>query len=76
MPFQRLPESVQTLYAELLEQTIQAEAEAALLSAPQGTFVSKTVKGGTYWYLQRTEGIAGASTIWGGSRPRCSTGHR
>lgn len=56
MPFQRLPESVQTLYAELLEQTIQAEAEAALLQAPQGTFVSKTIKGGTYWYLQRMEG--------------------
>ncbi|MEA2601377.1 MAG: hypothetical protein QOF89_2369 [Acidobacteriota bacterium] len=56
MPFQRLPESVQTLYAELLEQTIQAEAETALLKAPQGTFVSKAIKGGTYWYLQRTEG--------------------
>jgi hypothetical protein len=56
VPFQRLPESVQTLYAELLEQTIHAEAEAALLKAPQGTFVSKVIKGGTYWYLQRTEG--------------------
>lgn len=58
MPFQRLPETVQTLYSELLDQTIQAEAEAALLKAPQGTFVSKTIKGGTYWYLQRTEGDA------------------
>ncbi|MBW8873656.1 MAG: nucleotidyltransferase domain-containing protein [Acidobacteria bacterium] len=56
MPFQRLPETVQTLYAELLEQTIQAEAEAALLKAPHGTFVSKAIKGGTYWYLQRMEG--------------------
>ena len=56
MPFQRLPESIQTLYAELLEQTIHAEAEAALLGAPQGSFVSKTIKGGTYWYLQRMEG--------------------
>lgn len=56
MPFQRLPESVQTLYAELLEQTIHAEAEAAILGAPQGSFVSKTIKGGTYWYLQRMEG--------------------
>ena len=27
MPFQRLSESIQTLYAELLEQTIHAEAE-------------------------------------------------
>jgi hypothetical protein len=56
MPFQRLPESVQTLYAELFEQTVHAEAEAASIGVRQGTFVSKTVKGGTYWYLQRTEG--------------------
>lgn len=56
MPFQRLPESVQTLYAELLEQTIHAEAEAAVLGLPQGSFVSKVIKGGTYWYLQRMEG--------------------
>jgi hypothetical protein len=53
---QRLPESIQTLYAELLEQTIHAEAEAAATGAPHGTFVSKTIKGGTYWYLQRMEG--------------------
>jgi len=56
MPFERLSESVQTLYAELLEQTIHAEAEAAVAEAPQGSFVSKTIKGGTYWYLQRMEG--------------------
>jgi len=56
MSFQRLSESVQTLYAELLEQVIHAEAEAAAVGVRQGTFVSKTVKGGTYWYLQRTEG--------------------
>jgi len=56
MPFQRLPESVQTLYAELLEQTIHAQAETAISGAPPGSFVSKTIKGGTYWYLQRMEG--------------------
>jgi len=56
MPFQRLPDSVQTLYAELLEQAIHAEAEAAAVGGRQGTFVAKTVKGGAYWYLQRTEG--------------------
>ena len=55
MAFQRLPESVQTLYAELLDQVIQSEAEAAALAAPQGSFVSKTIKGKTYWYLQRME---------------------
>jgi hypothetical protein len=56
VPFQRLSDSVQTLYAELLDQAIQAEAETALALAPQGSFVSKTIKGGIYWYLQRTEG--------------------
>lgn len=56
MPHQRLPESTQTLYAELLEQAIHAEAEAAAVGGPQGSFVAKTVRGGTYWYLQRTEG--------------------
>jgi hypothetical protein len=56
LPFQRLPESVQTLYAELLDQAIQAEAETAMAAAPQGSFVSKAIKGGTYWYLQRMEG--------------------
>ena len=56
MAYQRLPESIQTLYAELLEQTIHAEAEAAATGAPHGTFVSKTIKGGIYWYLQRMEG--------------------
>jgi hypothetical protein len=53
---QRLPETIQTLYAELLEQTIHAEAEAAATGARHGTFVSKTIKGGTYWYVQRMEG--------------------
>jgi hypothetical protein len=56
VPYQRLPESVQTLYAELFEQTVHAQADAAAAGSSQGTFVSKTVKGGTYWYLQRTEG--------------------
>lgn len=57
MPIDRLPESVHTLYAELLEQALQAEAEtvAKRLPAP-GSFVSKEVRGGTYWYLQRSEG--------------------
>lgn len=56
MPYQRLPESVQTLYAELFEQTVHAQADAAAAGSSQGSFVSKTVKGGTYWYLQRMEG--------------------
>jgi hypothetical protein len=56
VPYQRLPESVQTLYSELFEQTVHAQADAAAAGSSQGTFVSKTVKGGTYWYLQRMEG--------------------
>ncbi|MCP3960952.1 MAG: hypothetical protein GY719_24160 [bacterium] len=56
MAYQRLPESVQTLYAELLEHAIHAEAAEATLGAATGTFVSKKVKGRTYWYLQRMEG--------------------
>lgn len=56
MAYQRLPETTQTLYAELLEQVVHAEADAAALGVRPGTFISKTVKGGTYWYLQRMEG--------------------
>lgn len=56
MAYQRLPETTQTLYAELLEQTVHAEAEAAALGVLPGTFISKTIKGGAYWYLQRMEG--------------------
>lgn len=55
MAHERLPETTQTLYAELLEQVIHAEAEA-VVGASLGTFVSKQVKGGTYWYFQRQEG--------------------
>lgn len=55
MSFQRLPETVHTLYAELLDQVIEAEAEAAALGLPPaGSFVSKEVKDNTYWYLQQS----------------------
>ncbi len=56
MPFDRLPETVQTLYAELLEQSIHADAAAAAIGVPAGSFVRKKVKSHTYWYLQRMEG--------------------
>jgi len=56
VPYHRLPETVQTLYAELLEQATHAEAEAAAAGVPPGSFVAKRIKGATYWYLQRTEG--------------------
>jgi len=59
LPYQRLPESVQTLYAELLEQAVHGAAEAAAVpgsGSARGSFVAKTIKGGTYWYQQRVEG--------------------
>ncbi len=56
MNHHRLSESVSTLYAELLDQSILAAAEEATHSAPSGTFTSKNIKGRTYWYLQRSEG--------------------
>jgi hypothetical protein len=52
----RLSDSVSTLYAELLDQSILAAAEEATHSTPSGTFTSKDIKGRTYWYLQRSEG--------------------
>lgn len=58
MPTRRLPETVHTLYAELLDRVVAAEAEAVARGLPPpGSFVSKRVKGNTYWYLQRS--IAG-----------------
>jgi hypothetical protein len=55
--YARLGESVQTLYAELLDQLRAADAEAAVRGL-SGTFVSKQIRGRTYWYLQRSEGAA------------------
>lgn len=56
MAFERLPEATQTLYVELLDQAIQAEAEeVAQRLPPRGSFVSKTIKRQRYWYLQRME---------------------
>jgi hypothetical protein len=53
---QRLPESHLTLYSELLDQMIPAEAEAVAEGSLSGSFTSKRIKGNTYWYLQRSEG--------------------
>jgi hypothetical protein len=60
--YARLGESVQTLYAELLDQLRAADAEAAVAGL-NGTFVSKQIRGRTYWYLQRSEG-AGKRQIY------------
>ena len=45
MSFDRLPETVQTLYAELLEQSIHADAAEAAIGVPPGSFVRKRVNG-------------------------------
>ena len=50
--FASLSESVQTLYAELLDQVRAADAERVA----GGSFVSKEIHGRRYWYLQRSEG--------------------
>ena len=56
MAFSPLPEAIRTLYAELLEQSIHAEAAAVTAGDVGGTFVRKEVGAATYWYLQRSEG--------------------
>ncbi len=53
MPFSRLPETTQTLYAELLDQLAGADAADRLGGA--GSFVSKAIGGARYWYAQRLE---------------------
>lgn len=51
MPIERIPEATVALYSELLDQL--------RLSTPlprSGSFVSKTIGGATYWYVQRVDG--------------------
>ncbi|MEA2465856.1 MAG: hypothetical protein QOJ98_3603, partial [Acidobacteriota bacterium] len=50
MSFERLPESVQTLYAELLDQ-----ARGDDVASGSGSFVSKEIRGARYWYVQKLE---------------------
>lgn len=68
MAHARLAESVQTLYAELLDQLRAADAEAAVRGL-RGTFVSKQIRGATYWYLQRSEGAAKRQIYLGAESP-------
>ena len=79
--YARLSESVQTLYAELLDQLRGADAEAAVRGL-SGAFVSKTIRGRTYWYLQRSEGAAKRQIYLGPESPEllaqidAATSHR
>ncbi|MGQ0667027.1 MAG: GSU2403 family nucleotidyltransferase fold protein [Nitrospiraceae bacterium] len=51
---ERLPLETQTLYAELLEQLTAIEAHRSIGRVP-GCFVTKTVKGETYYYFQHSD---------------------
>lgn len=66
--YTRLPESVVTLYAELLDQLRTADAEAAV-GELRGPFVSKEIRGRTYWYAQRSEGAAKRQIYLGPESP-------
>ncbi len=56
MPADLLPESVRTLYAELLDLATVDRAERTARNLPAGTFVAKEIRGGRYWYLQISTG--------------------
>lgn len=51
---ERLPLETQTLYAELMEQLQAYEARRTIGKVP-GSFVTKTVKGVTYYYFQYSQ---------------------
>lgn len=53
MPFERLPETVLLIYAELLDHLRQAGT--SFDPPASGSFVSKDIRGHTYWYLQKVE---------------------
>ena len=55
--FPRLPENCSALYADLMQKVVIRIAES------RGAFVSKTIKGRRYWYLQ-TETISGRKQIY------------
>ncbi|HSL84717.1 MAG TPA: GSU2403 family nucleotidyltransferase fold protein [Thermoanaerobaculia bacterium] len=70
MAVQRLPDTVHTLYAELLDRAVAAEAETVAQGLPPpGSFVSKRVKGNTYWYLQRSVAGKGEQRYLGPESP-------
>jgi hypothetical protein len=62
----RLPETVQVLYAELLDQLRAAENE---VPPTGGSYVSKTIGNGRYWYLQRNEAGRRTQTYLGPETP-------
>ena len=67
MQFDRLADSVHTLYAELLDQALAASRDSE--SIQSGSFVSKTIGGAAYWYIQRTAGAEKRQTYLGRETP-------
>ncbi len=53
MQYTRFPASIATLYAEFFQQVKSAEASRDIADI-KGSFVSKQIKGKTYWYLQHS----------------------
>jgi hypothetical protein len=53
-PLDRIPLEIQTLYAELIERLSAFEAGRSIGHAP-GSFVTKTIKGDTYYYFQYSD---------------------
>lgn len=50
----RLPDNCTTLYSDLLQKVM----DSRIITNPGGSFVSKVVKGATYWYFQ-TQQVSG-----------------
>ena len=61
------PLEIQTLYSELLERLVAFEAERAI-GHVSGTFVTKTVKGSTYYYFQHSEPGGGKRQLYVGPK--------
>lgn len=61
----RLPLTVQTLYAELMD----LSADDDMLGYGQGSFKKKTVKGRTYWYFAHYAGDRQVETYLGAESP-------
>lgn len=55
MAIDRLPETVATLYSELLDQCLRSDVDARV-TVGGGSFVSKQIRGATYWYFQQSNG--------------------
>ena len=58
MAIDRLPQSTQAIYSDLLDLAIRADAEHVRRQIPAGAFVSKEIASRRYWYLQERAGGA------------------